>query len=162
MEGISGSPPGPDMGGAPRVVHRPLSTYCLRHAVAPRRPSYRIVERVQRSRLTRIYVIDLVVPTPPLTRAHKATSRPFFCALPRCSANAWRGGWRRGWMERGHCVSVCSVGAGPQPRRRRNLQELGLRFKNGFRATWRWLAPCHPKVVLRRSTSTPWQRSQQR
>ena len=26
MEGISGSPPGPDMGGAPRVVHRPLST----------------------------------------------------------------------------------------------------------------------------------------
>ena len=39
-------PPGPDMGSAPRVVHRPLSTYCLRHAVAPRRPSYRIVEVV--------------------------------------------------------------------------------------------------------------------
>ena len=36
MEGISGSPPGPGMGGAPRVVHRPPSTRCLRHAVAPR------------------------------------------------------------------------------------------------------------------------------
>ena len=38
LEGISGSPPGPDMGGAPGVVRRPLSTSCLRHAVAPRRP----------------------------------------------------------------------------------------------------------------------------
>ena len=46
LEGISGSPPGPGMDGAPQVVHRPPSTRCLRHAVAPGRPSYHIVELV--------------------------------------------------------------------------------------------------------------------
>ena len=45
MEGISSSPPGPDMGGAPRVVHRPfllqksecLISSCLRRVCVAER-----------------------------------------------------------------------------------------------------------------------------
>ena len=37
MEGISGSPPGPGMNGAPRVVRRPSSTYVTPSRLAARR-----------------------------------------------------------------------------------------------------------------------------
>ena len=50
LEGISGSPPGPGMGGAPRVPTPRPSIHRLRHAVTPRH-SYCIVKLVQRSRL---------------------------------------------------------------------------------------------------------------
>ena len=50
------------MGGAPRVVHRPPPTCCLCRTVVPRRPSYLIVELVQRPS-ARVCHLDVATPS---------------------------------------------------------------------------------------------------
>ena len=74
------------MGGAPRVVHRPPPTCCLCRTVAPRRPSYLIVELVQRPS-ARVCHLDVATPTAasPATGggACRFTCPPSLHPLPR-------------------------------------------------------------------------------
>ena len=56
-EGISGSPPGPGMSGAPRVVRRPSSTYVTPSRLAARRAGVKRSRNAQAQHPTRLHTI---------------------------------------------------------------------------------------------------------